>query len=100
VLVYNGYYAHWLDGDGAPGWEGDIWFSDLAQALTARNRFRRVGHGSWLPDILQEEDWAEMSLTEASARAALLEPNAHLDYLLPTARSIDGIGSLGPRNRW
>ena len=41
VFVYTGKDWEWLSGDGAPGWTGEIWFSDLARALKARDRYRQ-----------------------------------------------------------
>jgi hypothetical protein len=38
VLVYNGYWVRWLEGDELPGGSASIWFPDLAQALNARDR--------------------------------------------------------------
>jgi hypothetical protein len=37
VLVYNGHWVKWLEGDELPGGSASIWFSDLAQALSARD---------------------------------------------------------------
>lgn len=52
VFVYLGeiHGWTWLRGDGAPGWQGDIWFSDLNHALESRDK---IGC-NWLPDIEQE----------------------------------------------
>jgi hypothetical protein len=56
VFVYSGGERwHWLPGDGAPGWTGEIWFSDFAEALKAREEFRErlkryVKLDFWLPD--------------------------------------------------
>jgi hypothetical protein len=42
----------WLPGDGAPGWTGDIWFSDRLEALKARDDYRRRRPNvTWLPDM-------------------------------------------------
>jgi hypothetical protein len=42
VLVYNGSFVHWLEGDELPCGMGSsidsIWFSDLARALHARDK--------------------------------------------------------------
>jgi hypothetical protein len=56
VFLYIGHRQgwRWLDGDGAPGWTGDIWFSDLKHALEVREKYRE--HYTWLPDIEQEAD--------------------------------------------
>lgn len=43
----------WLRGDGAPGSTRDIWFSDINQALNAREKCREYYR---LPDIEQEPD--------------------------------------------
>jgi hypothetical protein len=54
VLIYKGRDWEWLPGDGAPGWSGDIWFSDRTLALTARDKYRQGRHCNWLPDIEQQ----------------------------------------------
>ena len=42
VLIYhNGYGVEWLKGDELPGGSAPIWFSDLARAVNARDKFRR-----------------------------------------------------------
>lgn len=55
VFVYSGGDDwHWLPGDGAPGWSGEIWFSDCIEALKAREQCRerlRGYYDNWLPDI-------------------------------------------------
>jgi hypothetical protein len=56
VLIYTGRGTEWLEGDeelGYPSEEGggDIWFSDLARALNARDEYRgRRPSMKWLPD--------------------------------------------------
>jgi hypothetical protein len=71
VFVYDGCEWDWLPGDGAPGWTGDIWYSDRAQALKGRDHHRRQAYRSlWLPDIRQGADWAEVTWP------------THLDYLI------------------
>jgi hypothetical protein len=65
VFVYwGGDNYDWLPGDGAPGWTGEIWFSDLAAALKAREEcrerlaaVRRYPSEIWLRDIEQEAEW-------------------------------------------
>lgn len=66
VMIYTGYGVDWLPGDGAPGWTGDIWFSDRTQALEARARYRQRGTRNWLPDIEQEFDWALKTTAHAA----------------------------------
>jgi hypothetical protein len=65
-LYWGGDDYDWLPGDGAPGWTGEIWFSDLTMALKARDEYRRrvtesksrrYPHEIWLRDIEQEADW-------------------------------------------
>jgi hypothetical protein len=46
----------WLPGDGAPGWNGEIWFTHRADALKAREKHRQGRHCYWLRDIEQEFD--------------------------------------------
>lgn len=53
VFVYDGRDWRWLPGDGAPGWAGDIWFSDRIDALEARKKFRHARYCTWLPDTSQ-----------------------------------------------
>jgi hypothetical protein len=53
VLTYSG---EWLLGDAAPGWGGNIFFSDRTTALNARERYRQFGPQiKWLPDIEESE---------------------------------------------
>lgn len=48
----------WLDGDGAPGWTGDVWFSDRTAAWKAREKYRQYQtYKNWLPDIEQGVEW-------------------------------------------
>jgi hypothetical protein len=50
VLVYNGRWVEWLKtGDELPGGSEPIWFSDLAQAVNARDKIHRAlrGPASW-----------------------------------------------------
>lgn len=47
----------WLIGDEAPGWGGNIFFSDRTEALKARNKYRQGRQRNWLPDIEQEREW-------------------------------------------
>jgi hypothetical protein len=52
----------WLIGDEAPGWGGNIFFSDSTTALKARQWYRgcqKYKHCKdyWLPDIEQEAEW-------------------------------------------
>lgn len=54
VLTESG---EWLYGDSAPGWNWDIFFSDHAEALEARDRHRKRRGYYGLPDIEQEMDW-------------------------------------------
>lgn len=49
VLTHSG---EWLLGDEAPGWGGNIFFSDRTAALEARDRYRKSWpHIRWLPDL-------------------------------------------------
>jgi hypothetical protein len=57
VFIYTGGDWEWLPGDGAPGWTGDIWFSDRTQALKAREKYRQGRYCNWHPDIEQEMVW-------------------------------------------
>jgi hypothetical protein len=44
VLIYNGRWVEWLRaGDELPGGSSPIWFSDLAQAVNARDKY----HGTF-----------------------------------------------------
>ena len=57
VFVYESGNGRWLRGDRAPGWTGDIWFSDRILALKARDEFRRGRYCNWLPDVEQEAEY-------------------------------------------
>jgi hypothetical protein len=63
VFVYIGRDGwRWLPGDGAPGWTGEIWFSDRTQALKARDKDRQGRNRNWLPDREQELDLPDIGL--------------------------------------
>lgn len=54
VLTNRG---EWLLGDEAPGWGGNIFFSDRTEALKVRDRYRHYQkHTNWLPDVEAEVD--------------------------------------------
>jgi hypothetical protein len=58
VFMHDADNWYWLPGDGAPGWSGEIWFSDIAAALKARDRSRSLRQGrKWPRDIEQEAEW-------------------------------------------
>lgn len=58
VFIYRGVgTSEWLPGDGAPGWTGDIWFSDRLEAVKARDEYRhRRPNLNWLPDMQPLEE--------------------------------------------
>lgn len=63
VFIYaGGDDWRWLPGDGAPGWTGEVWFSDRTQALKARDKYRQGRHGSWLRDREEELDLPDIGL--------------------------------------
>ena len=61
VFFYAGSEPEWLLGDEAPGWGGNIFFSDSTTALKARDRYREYQkykyYKDWLPDIEQDAEW-------------------------------------------
>jgi hypothetical protein len=63
VFIYaGGDDWEWLSGDGAPGWTGEIWFSDRTQALRARDKHRQRWRYIWLRDTEQELDLPDIGL--------------------------------------
>jgi hypothetical protein len=63
VLVCDGYWVRWLEGDELPGGSASIWFSDLARAVSARDNeercYRDLMEARRREDIIASAEWEQ-----------------------------------------